>query len=396
MSRPTASCPVCGSVSTTPVLDRGQVPVHQNRPLADAQAAVAAPRGRLEICLCASCGYLFNRGFDASLLAYDADYENTQTCSPLFDAHVAERARHLIEERDVRNCRIVEVGCGKGHFLRRLVESEAAQNVGYGFDTTYAGPVSDCAGRLHFVADRFGPEQVKTEADVVVCRHVIEHVPDPVQFLGSIRAALRRRPQARLFFETPCVEWILSNRVVWDFYYEHCGYFSTGSLATAFERAGLQVVSVQHVFAGQYLWLEAAVPGAPVAVGWRPGAVPQLAGEFARAERERTAALRQQVERLAVAGRVALWGAGAKGVTYAGLVDPGRRRIACVVDVNPQKQGRFVPGTGHPIVHPGHLAALGKVTAILMNPNYRAENQALLADARIDCDLVDPQEESGR
>ena len=86
-------------------------------------------------------------------------------------------------------------------------------------------------------------------------------------------------------------------------------------------------------------------------------------------------------------GRVALWGAGAKGATLANLVDPEGELIDCVVDLNPSKQGGFIPGTGHPIVSYTALPVRDVRTAILMNPNYRAENLALLAQSNIEVNL---------
>jgi hypothetical protein len=75
---------------------------------------------------------------------------------------------------------------------------------------------------------------------------------------------------------------------------------------------------------------------------------------------------------------IAIWGAGAKGVTFANLIDPQSQRIACVVDVNPNKQGHFVPGTGHPIVGPMDVQAHGIRTALVLNPNYIYEIESLL------------------
>jgi hypothetical protein len=63
-------------------------------------------------------------------------------------------------------------------------------------------------------------------------------------------------------------------------------------------------------------------------------------------------------------------GASAKGVTSANLIDPERRRIDCIVDLNSSKQGRYVPGTGRPVVSCQDLTARGVTVAILMNPNY--------------------------
>ena len=70
-------------------------------------------------------------------------------------------------------------------------------------------------------------------------------------------------------------------------------------------------------------------------------------------------------------------------------MDPKRELITCVVDLNPQKQGKYLPGTGHPIVDYLVLPDLGVTTAILMNPNYREENQALLRQASLSVKLVD-------
>ena len=89
-------------------------------------------------------------------------------------------------------------------------------------------------------------------------------------------------------------------------------------------------------------------------------------------------------------GPLALWGAGAKGVTLAGLLDPQAQMISALVDLNPQKQGGFLPGTGHPIIAPPQLPEKGVVTALLMNPQYRDEILALLADLDIQLDLVLP------
>jgi hypothetical protein len=59
------------------------------------------------------------------------------------------------------------------------------------------------------------------------------------------------------------------------------------------------------------------------------------------------------------------------------------------VDLNPNKQGRFIPGTGHPIVQPTDLPARQVKNAILMNPNYRLENLQLLDKAGIELNLID-------
>lgn len=383
------SCPVCNSNSLRDFLFRERVPVHQNLLMRDQEAAINIPRGDLDLVACEDCGFIFNRAFDPQKIMYGEDYENTQACSPSFNEYLDGLVRHMIEEQNVHDCHVVEVGCGNGLFLRKLVAYDGAGNRGHGFDPSYRGAESELDGRLEFSARYYDSDCADVPADVIVCRHVIEHVPQPLPMLEAIKKALARSPKAHIFFETPCVEWILANLVVWDFFYEHCSYFSAASLATAFQAAGFEVQSVEHVFEGQYLWLEATLPETAPRVEKKPGTVVAQAQNFGRLERNLKEDWRRKIRERAAEEKIALWGAGAKGVTFANLIDGSRELIDCVVDLNPLKQGHYVPGTGHPIVSYQALTERGVSTAILMNPNYRKENLALLQAAKADVRLID-------
>jgi len=382
-------CPVCDSDALSEFLTREQVPVHQNLLMRDQAAAIEIPRGDLELVVCEDCGFICNRAFDSRKIMYGEDYENTQACSPSFNEYLDGLVKHMILEQGVRDCHVVEVGCGNGLFLRKLVAYEGAGISGHGFDPSYRGAKSELNGRLNFSTRYYDSECADVPADVIVCRHVIEHVPRPLQVLEDIKKALAHSPKARIFFETPCVEWILDNLVVWDFFYEHCSYFSAASLATQFQVAGFEVQSVQHIFQGQYLWLEATLPGRDSHIQKQPGTLVAQARRFAQLETKLKEDWGRKIRARAPEEKIALWGAGAKGVTFANLIDESRQFIDCLVDLNPLKQGHYVPGTGHPIVSYEALPARGVSSAILMNPNYREENLALLRAAQVDVRLIE-------
>lgn len=382
-------CPVCEGTGLADFVRRSQVPTHQNLLMPTAEAARDVVRGELDMSVCGQCGFVFNRSFDLAKVSYGPNYDNTQTCSGYFDGYLDGLVAELVEKHGVRDCTIVEVGCGKGHFLRKLVAYPGSGNRGLGFDPTYVGPDSDLDGRLSFYRRFYDAQCAEMKADVVVCRHVIEHVPDPLAILQTVNAALAGSPKAKVYFETPCVEWILRNKVVWDFFYEHCSLFTANSLSLAFERTGFSVRRVDHVFGGQYLWLEAGLSSDEVAPSRNRPETMALAKDYAAAEAGLRQRWRDAVTERGRHGKVALWGAGAKGATLACLIDSDRTLIDCVVDVNPGKQGRYIPGTGHHIVAPDSLPARGVRSAILMNPNYRDENLALLKSADIAVELID-------
>jgi len=384
----TKPCPVCGGANPRVFLSRKSIPVHQNLLKPTRAEALDVARGDMAMAACAACGFVFNAEFDPARISYGAGYDNDQSHSPFFAEYLTALATRLARDEGVTNCRIVEVGCGRGDFLRSLVKDASNGNTGVGFDPSYSGPEEDCDGRLRFVRSYYDPSAASVAADVVICRHVIEHVARPIELLRSVREALRSSPAPRVFFETPCVEWILDNAVIWDFFYEHCSLFTASSLRTAFERAGFAVRSIGHAFGGQYLWSEAALADANPNPELHPGEIVATAARFAREEERLRGEWSQRVRDLAQAGKVAIWGAGAKGVTFAQLVDPDCALVDCLVDLNPAKQGKYTPGTGHPVVGVAELAARGITHAILMNPNYRAENEALLAREGAGVELI--------
>jgi SAM-dependent methyltransferase len=310
---------------------------------------------------------------------YSAEYDNTQVSSLVFQEYVEQLAAYLITRYALKGKTIVEVGCGKGTFLRLLCRG--GQNRGLGYDPSYVGPEVMEGGTLRFVKSLYTGQDDSPPPDLVVCRHVLEHLPDPRGMLAAIRRAVGERSHAGVFFEVPDVTWIFEQCAFWDFFYEHCSYFAPETLTWAFERAGFEVAVVQKSFSGQYLWLEART------VNRRTGTAPAPAQPIELERRlrtflvgieARTSACLGRIREYQAAGGCAVWGAAAKGTTLLNLLDPQGKHVDYAVDLNPAKQGGYIPGTGHPIVAPDHLRESPVAGILLMNPNYRDEVLHLL------------------
>lgn len=381
-------CPICTSTKISEFLSRKNIPIQQNFLLSDRTSAINVPRGNLDLVICEDCGFTFNQSFDPSKLTYTTNYDNSQDFSLFFENYLSKLANYLINEKKIQHSNIVEVGCGKGSFLRKLVERDELNNVGYGFDPSYVGPHTALDGRLKFQTSYYDSKCSTIPADVVICRHVIEHVPRPLNLLQTIKQALINSQHAHVFFETPDVEWILYNQVIWDFFYEHCSYFSPQSIVTLFETAGFRVENVRRVFEGQYIWLEATIPKQKPDITKNQGKIPTLAKQFAASESSLIKQWLYKIKKLNSFGKVALWGAGAKGVTFANLIDPECKWIDCVIDLNPQKHGKYVSGTGHLIINYKEVAQRKVKNAILMNPNYYNEILELLKKDKLNINLL--------
>jgi C-methyltransferase C-terminal domain/Methyltransferase domain len=315
---------------------------------------------------CAKCGFVWNAAFDPNLVSYSTAYENCQSGSDHFRDHLEKRIARIAQSLPPgRPAVIVEVGCGQGSFLAQLVEFLGSTRVraAYGFDPAWrgtdgGGPAGTALFRRYF--DRKAVEGLELSPDIIISRHTIEHVSDPIEFLSAVRAAILPGQSCKLYLETPCNRWIQEHAALQDYFYEHCSIFDVASLSWALHSVGFLPTRLERVFGEQYLWAEAET----LASG--PSNLAIHESRFKRIWTERLIDAGRK-------GRTSVWGAGAKGATFLLLVDESSRLVHSVIDVNPGKQGRFLPGTGHPIIAPSEAATNGIETVVVMNPNYAEE-----------------------
>ncbi len=377
------TCPACSHTQTEAFFEIEEMPVFCNVLWPDRKSALSCARGDIRLRACSCCGLIFNSAFDSGLLHYTQAYENSLHYSPRFQAYADELAQQLVQKYDLRNKTIVEIGCGKGDFLASLCELGA--NNGVGFDPSFeAERVADGAHeRITFVKDYYGEKYADQSADFVVCRHVLEHIETPSSFLRSIRRTLGNRSDAVVYFEVPNVLFTLRDLAIWDIIYEHCLYFQAESLANLFKQCSFEVLHIAETFGGQFVGIKAR----PIAVSSEPdrasSVLPsypsQVSHEFGNIAEFKWRYLHKLNqwrscfdEFNAANQKVVVWGAGSKGVTFLNGLQ-GKNHIEYIVDINPNKLGRYVAGTGQRIVSPGELVAYQPDVVIIMNPNYTAE-----------------------
>jgi SAM-dependent methyltransferase len=384
------ACPGCGGHDLHEFYRVTGMPVFQNLPVSSAEEARACARGDVVLAVCRTCGFVLNVAFDPDRVHYTPAYENTQACSPAFQGYMQDLADRLIVSYELRNKTVLEIGCGKGEFLKLLCERGPNRGIGFDPSVSAGGRTFD---RFTLIADVYSERYDAYKGDLICSRHVLEHLQDPGGLLTTVRRSIGDRNSVALYIEVPNVLWILRHATVWDVFYEHCSYFSPGSLRRLLESRGFLVTAVNEQAGGQYLGAEAA-PSRPSAVASRPvydgvDAVP-LAVEFRGRVERRLGAVRDAIDAIQGAGRrAAVWGAGAKGVTFLNLLQLTVDTVPCVVDINPKKQGKYVPGTGQPIVSPAEAAGYGIDAVFVMNPNYHAEIRQMASKSGIAAELID-------
>ena len=216
-------------------------PIFQNRMYDSESEACACPRGDILLVQDKASGLVYNAAFRPELMRYDRHYQNEQAVSAVFKRHL-EQVTAIIER--YLGCRdIVEVGCGKGYFLERLLSAGIDAR---GFDPAYEGDnprIDRCP---------FDPAVGLTGKGLVL-RHVLEHIQSPFDFLAQLRVA--NGGNGLIYIEVPCLDWILMRRAWFDIFYEHVNYFRLSD----FQRLFADICAAGHLFGGQYLYVVAAL-----------------------------------------------------------------------------------------------------------------------------------------
>lgn len=376
MEKQTA-CKSCGSNNLLNFYRTSNVPVHSVLLMKTYEEAVCYPRGEIELAFCNDCGFIFNTKFKAGVHEYSDKYEETQGFSTTFSQFNQQQAKQLIQKYDLYQKTIIEIGCGKGDFLTFLCEQ--GNNKGIGFDPAYIRErnVSSKKNQVTFIADFYSEKYTHYHGDFVCCKMTLEHIPEVRQFIEMVRRSIADRFDTIIFFQVPNVRYIFRDLAFWDIYYEHCSYFSTGSIARLFRSCGFDVVDLETVYDDQYLSIEAK-PVSKITTAQNPKEfdIEELKTEinsFSIECQKKIKTWREKIDWIRkTQKRAVIWGSGSKGVTLLNTLQI-KDEIKYGVDVNPYKQGTYMAGTGQKIVGKEFLKQYKPDIVIIMNPIYRDE-----------------------
>lgn len=378
-------CPVCGSKKLELVLERKGIPVFQNKVFESKQQAIGIERGDMHVLCCDECGFIFNSAFDPSLLQYDENYNNIQSYSNEFKKYTNKLVNYLNDKGLIQGKKIIEIGCGKGDFLRALSKCGAASLIG--FDPTYEGVEQNEEDKIKVYRKYYNADCIGFDAEVIICRHVIEHIQNPLELLKNIRTTLDVSKGSIVFFETPDIEWILKNHITYDFLYEHCSYFSEKSIITLFNKAGYKVEEVKHEFLGQYMWVIATpILNYDIEDIRKNTKTVELANTYSKYDQEIIEYWKNKL--IDKSKNIAIWGASAKGVMFLNIFDSKCEYVKCAIDINPIKQNKFLPGTGHLVISPNDIIENKITDIIIMNDNYSIEIKEFLDNNKMKVNVI--------
>lgn len=356
------ACRLCGHQPITPALVLERAPRNVQRLLREDERAGDRPIS-LTVCQCSRCGFVQIPPVLED--TYYDDYMMVATHSPQMQAFQATQASDFVSRFGLVGKTVVEIGCGDGNYLDHLARAGARVS---GIEPSRVTRELALA-RGHAVEEGYVTatrDLVGAPFDAFVTRQVMEHVPDIHDVLAGIRRNLK--PGAIGLVEVPSLEKAISDARFYDFFSDHVNYFSFATLRLALSMHGFDVLDVRQEMFDEY---DTAI------VRYVP--VPSLSG-IQRTVDTLGQQLRNFVADQRAAGRkVAIWGAGGKGLSV--LASAGITDVDLLVDSDPNKQGLFTPVSHLRVQAPSTLPVSDIGAVVITALAYRHEVERSLREA---------------
>jgi hypothetical protein len=358
-------CPACGFQIAARFFNGGEQPLATLAWPASAEAARAMPRLPVDFVRCVECGHVYNPAFDYKQVPYSDKPILMFNRGALWSDFLKGTIGQMLAEMPAHPV-IVEIGHGDGSLLAAMAAARRSGRF-IGFDPHGA---TRSEGNLELRAALFEPEQHLAELtpDLVISRHVLEHLNSPLAFLQRIAFAAARIGREQLaYFEVPCVDRALETGRTVDFYYEHNSQFSTQSFRKMLSRCGATINRIGHGYGGEVIYGYVTLGGQQ-----RRLKIADEAHEFLNAANAGLERIFSQLEQLANSGvRVAIWGGTGKSAAFINRYGIDRLRFPIVVDSDAAKVGTFVPGAGQEILSRDWLKERPGAVVIIP-PQWRA------------------------
>lgn len=357
-------CRLCMKDLRLPFLDLGHAPPSNAylRPEGLMQPEIWLP---LRILVCESCWLVQTSDFTGREALFDENYAYFSSYSSSWLAHARAYVQGAIARFSLdAQSSVVEIASNDGYLLQYLV---AAGIPCYGVEPTQSTAQAARDKGIDVVDAFFGKEcalqlkQSRGEVDLLVANNVLAHVPDINDFVAGVATILKQDGVAS--FEFPHLLNMVNLNQFDTAYHEHFSYLSLAAVVKIFAHNGLRVFDVETLSThggSLRVWAQRA-DAAPrdLSSGFHAITEQEKSAGIEtrdfyvqaqeRAQQVKFALLQFLLEARAQGKKVVAYGAAAKGNTLLNFSGIRADLIEAVIDLNPNKQHKLMPGSHIPI-----------------------------------------------
>lgn len=381
-------CRHCGSELKLSLVDLGSAPP-SNAYLTKQTLHAPEKWFPLRVLVCDRCWLVQTEDFAQADELFDAEYAYFSGFSTSWLAHCHRYVAEMVDRFGLTaNSLAIEVAANDGYLLQYV------RDLGIpclGIEPTASTATAARERDIDIVEDFFGVKLATSlasrnlQADLMTAKNVLAHVPDINDFVAGFAVLLK--PQGVATFEFPHLLRLIAENQFDTIYHEHFSYLSLTAMDRVFRANGLSIFDVEEhpthggslrVFAQRSDLGNHAVSPRVDALLEVEREAGMLTVEYYTGFQSRTNRVKDNLVRFLLAAKldgktVAAYGAAAKGNTLMNYAGVRADLISFVVDRNPAKQGKFMPGSRIPIVDEGDLKRCKPDYVVILPWNLKAE-----------------------
>lgn len=391
-------CRHCGAALSLPLIDLGSAPP-SNAYLTTTTLHAPEKWFPLKVLVCSECWLAQTEDTTGAEDLFDADYAYFSSFSSTWLSH-AERyvadmhARFGLDETS----HVVEIAANDGYLLQYV---KARGIACMGIEPTASTAAAARAKGINIIEDFFGARLARElvtqgkQADLTAANNVLAHVPDINDFVAGFAALLK--PQGIATFEFPHLLRLMAENQFDTIYHEHFSYLSLTAVSRIFAHSGLTVFDVEELptHGGSLrVFAQRADSGAHTITSrvaemlTREDAAGMTTADYyagfqSRADQIKNAFLAFLIEAKNTGKKVAAYGAAAKGNTLLNYAGVRPDLLSWVIDRNPAKQGKYLPGSRIPIVDESYLKQDMPDYVVILPWNLKSEVMQQLEYIRV-------------
>lgn len=381
-------CRHCGDDLSLPLVDLGSAPP-SNAYLTDVTIRHPEKWWPLRVLVCTKCWLAQTEDFTAAAELFTADYAYFSSYSTTWQEHVERYVADMIKYLGLdRESHVVEIAANDGCLLQ-YVKNHGIPCLGV--EPTFSTAAAARLKGIEVIEDFFGQtlaEKLVIEgrrADLIVANNVLAHVPDINDFVRGFTQLLK--PNGVATFEFPHLLRLMNENQFDTIYHEHFSYLSLTAVVRIFERNGLMVFDAEELptHGGSLrVFAQSSVTGKRLKASrlaellQREAEAGMLSVAYYAQFQSKTIRVKNEflaflLEAERKGKSVVAYGAAAKGNTLINYAGVRSDLISFVVDRNPAKLGKYMPGSRIPIVNESRLIESKPEYVLILPWNLKSE-----------------------
>jgi SAM-dependent methyltransferase len=376
-------CRSCGSSKLVPFLDLGDMPVINNLPQS---LEAKEPKYQLGTAFCPACNLVqLTTEVDENEI-FNEDYPYFSSFAESLLVHSKKHVDGLLEWRKLSDkSLVVELASNDGYLLQYFQQAGVPV---LGIDPS-PGPAKAAIAkgiptRIEFFTQAYAQKLVEEgiQADVIIANNVMAHIPDLNGFMGGMATLIK--DDGVITVENPYLRDMVEKVQFDTVYHEHYFYHCVTGVNNLAKRHGLTLFRVTYhpdMHGGTlryHLSKTAPVERSVVEYLEEERRIGMTSPEYFLSYGQRVQAvcndLRKMLSDLKSKGkRVVAYGAAAKGAILLNSAKIGPDLVEYVIDKNPAKQNRYMPGVQIPIVGPEKLQESQPDYMLILIWNFKDE-----------------------